>query len=72
MPATINLEALTDEEIGELGTRCLDALNLADKVQAVVRAFRSEDEREELKTWLEPEPEEEDEDADLGDESEEE
>jgi hypothetical protein len=59
----IDLGPMTDEEIGELGTRCLGSLSLAERVQSVLRAFLDIEEREELISHLEEanaEPEDED------------
>jgi hypothetical protein len=49
----IDLGSMTDTEIAELSTRCLDALSLAEKVQAVLAAFHNTDARNELIQWLE-------------------
>jgi hypothetical protein len=53
MPANIDIGNLTDEETAALATRCLEALSLAEKVQAVLGAFHNNDARSELIQWLE-------------------
>lgn len=64
MPDPIDLGKLTDAETAELAVRCLDTLTLADKVQTVLKAFHSAEERAELSEWLESEGEEEEESED--------
>lgn len=71
MADPVDISNMLDEEIAALATRCLDALSLADRIQAILSALHSDDDREELRAWIdEPESSEDDEDADLGDEPE--
>lgn len=63
MPTEVDLQEMTDAEIKALATRCLDSLNLAERIQAVLAAFHNEEEREELTQWIQTEAEE---DEDLG------
>ena len=62
MPEDIDLSAMEDTDIEALATRCLDALSLAQKVEATLKAFHTKDERDELANWLEEDVIEEDED----------
>lgn len=52
MPVDVDLQAMTDDEISALATRCLDSLSLEEKVKSVLKAFHSEEERAELSEWL--------------------
>lgn len=52
MASEVNLEGMTDDEIGVLGTRCLDALSLAERVQVALRAFHGKEDLEELSEHL--------------------
>lgn len=58
---TPDISALSDSEITDLATRCLDALPLDAKVQAVMKSFTENDERDELIAWLSEEPDAEEE-----------
>lgn len=62
MMADVDLQNMTDTETADLAVRCLDSLILADKVQAVLKAFASDEDRQELMSWLESEKEDEEED----------
>lgn len=60
MPETVDLNAMSDAEIADLAMRCMEVLELAEKVQVVVKVFHEEGDRAELASWLnEPEEEEE-------------
>lgn len=48
----VDLQSMSDVEIGELAVRCLDALSLSERVQAVLKAVHSKDDRDELIEWL--------------------
>lgn len=48
MADVIDISGLTDSEIAKLATRCLDALNLTDRIQAILGAFHDAADREEL------------------------
>jgi hypothetical protein len=62
MPENIDLSAMEDSDIMTLAARCLDALSLAQRVEATLKAFHTKEEREELTSWLEEDILEEDED----------
>lgn len=60
MPQPVDLTQMSDDEIAELATRCLDCLSLADRVKAALAAFHDPDDREELASWIDTTPPEED------------
>ena len=43
---------LTQDQTAALAIECLGVLTLAERVQAVLKAFTNEDERGELTAWL--------------------
>lgn len=59
MPDVIDISKLSDGEISKLATRCLDALSLNERIQAILSSLHDDSDREELAAWLEDEEHEE-------------
>jgi hypothetical protein len=55
----VNISEMADKEIQELAERCLDCLTLDVKVQTILKALHSQEERDELAEWLQDEEDEE-------------
>jgi hypothetical protein len=68
--ATIDVGNLSSAEVKELAAECMGYLSLNERIQAVLKAFDSE-EREELARWIE-QPEDEDAEEEPSDEEDEE
>lgn len=51
----VNISEMSDAEIAKLATRCLDALSLDKRIQAILGSLHDDSDREELAAWLEDE-----------------
>lgn len=59
--ADVDISKMSDSEVRDLATKCLEAISLQDRVQVVLVAFPEDSDKSELIQWLQTENEDEEE-----------